>query len=98
MRIVVLDGPDLNPGDLDWGPSEQLCASTDCERTPPDLAGSWLDVLSAEPRPAYHPLLGANNCLFSPITLGQVARLVPGGWKSPSPMHTGFWRVCRETE
>ncbi|MGF7034564.1 glycerate dehydrogenase [Paenibacillus mucilaginosus] len=36
MRIVVLDGYTLNPGDLDWGPLEALGEVTVYDRTPPE--------------------------------------------------------------
>ena len=36
MRIVVLDGFTLNPGDLDWGPLQDLGECTVHERTPAD--------------------------------------------------------------
>jgi glycerate dehydrogenase len=37
MRIVVLDGYTLNPGDLDWGPFERLGTFEVHDRTPPEL-------------------------------------------------------------
>jgi glycerate dehydrogenase len=37
MKIVVLDGHTLNPGDLSWAGLEQLGACEIHERTPPDL-------------------------------------------------------------
>lgn len=37
MKIVVLDGNTLNPGDLSWEELEQLGACTVYERTPPEL-------------------------------------------------------------
>jgi glycerate dehydrogenase len=36
MKIVVLDGYTLNPGDLDWSPLEQLGSCDIYERTPKD--------------------------------------------------------------
>lgn len=37
MKIVVLDGYTLNPGDLDWGPLQELGEVTIYDRTPEDL-------------------------------------------------------------
>lgn len=37
MKIVVLDGYSLNPGDLSWGPLENLGELTVYDRTPPEL-------------------------------------------------------------
>ncbi|HBT82831.1 MAG TPA: glycerate dehydrogenase, partial [Desulfuromonas sp.] len=37
MKIVVLDGYTLNPGDLDWQPLEALGDCTIHERTPKEL-------------------------------------------------------------
>lgn len=37
MKIVVLDGYALNPGDLDWGPLRALGNLTVYDRTPPEL-------------------------------------------------------------
>lgn len=36
MRVVVLDGYVLNPGDLDWGPLERLGELVIHERSAPD--------------------------------------------------------------
>ncbi|MHC4713973.1 MAG: D-2-hydroxyacid dehydrogenase [Planctomycetota bacterium] len=36
MKIVVLDGHTMNPGDLDWAPLEQLGQCAFHERTPPE--------------------------------------------------------------
>lgn len=49
MRIVVLDGKPMNPGDLDWGPLEALGEVVKHERTPPEqvverLAGAEVAV------------------------------------------------------
>ena len=37
MKIVVLDGYTLNPGDISWSPVEELGSLTVHERTPPQL-------------------------------------------------------------
>ena len=37
MRIVVLDGFTLNPGDLSWSQLEALGTCEIYDRTPPDL-------------------------------------------------------------
>ena len=37
MKIVVLDGHTLNPGDLSWQPLEALGQVTVYERTPEEL-------------------------------------------------------------
>lgn len=36
MKIVVLDGYTLNPGDIDWGPLQRLGELVVYDRTPPD--------------------------------------------------------------
>jgi len=36
MKIIVLDGYALNPGDLSWGGFEELGDVTVCDRTPPE--------------------------------------------------------------
>ncbi|MFA5701344.1 MAG: D-2-hydroxyacid dehydrogenase, partial [Desulfuromonas sp.] len=37
MKLVILDGHALNPGDLSWGGIERLTSCTIYDRTPPEL-------------------------------------------------------------
>jgi phosphoglycerate dehydrogenase-like enzyme len=47
-------GPLINESDLRWALEHQ------------EIAGAGLDVLSSEPPPADHPLIGAPNCIITP--------------------------------
>jgi glycerate dehydrogenase len=47
-------GPLINESDLRWALEHQ------------EIAGAGLDVLSSEPPPADHSLIGAPNCIITP--------------------------------
>lgn len=66
MKICILDGYSLNPGDLDWSPVERLGDVTLFDRTPPDKIVE---------RAADADIVLTNKVPFSADTLRQLPRL-----------------------
>jgi lactate dehydrogenase-like 2-hydroxyacid dehydrogenase len=71
LKIVVLDGYTLNPGDLTWSGIEQQGTLTVHDRTEPDqimarLGERSIGELSSEPPVPDNPLLSAPNCIVTP--------------------------------
>jgi glycerate dehydrogenase len=66
MRIVVLDGYALNPGDLDWGGLAALGECTVHDRTPPDLTVA---------RALGAPILLTNKTLLDRAQIAQLPEL-----------------------
>ncbi len=66
MKIVVLDGYTLNPGDLDWQELEALGDCTVFERTPPELV---------VPRSAGAEIVLTNKTVLSRDPIGQLPAL-----------------------
>ena len=66
MKICILDGYSLNPGDLDWSPVERLGDVTLFDRTPADKIGE---------RAADADIVLTNKVPFSADTLRQLPRL-----------------------
>lgn len=66
MKICILDGYSLNPGDLDWSPVERLGDVTLFDRTPADKIVECA---------AYADIVLTNKVPFSADTLRQLPRL-----------------------
>jgi glycerate dehydrogenase len=76
MKIIVLDGHTLNPGDNPWTPIEALGELTVHERTPPDLIVE---------RAKDADIILTNKCPLSAETLAQLPKL-----KFISVLATGY--------
>lgn len=103
MKIVVLDGFTLNPGDLEWKSFESLGEIDVYERTPSSdlsealrtgvIAGAAVDVLSSAPPPRDNPLLAEERCRITPhpawATLAARRRLMRQAFENLSSFLQG---------